>query len=223
MLIVLASSGTFYFKYFNFIQKNNLLSAAIANPYPPGSGTLALNDPLSDNSLGYFWGEATDSGGASCGFSKGAYDVLLSQQHNYRYCPASTTNFRNFAYEVQMTIVQGDASGIIFRVNDTNHTFYFFNVQSQGDYALVVSNGVRTNILASGNVSDTSITFNSGLAQANMLGVVAMNSQITLYVNHQSVATLTDTTYNQGEVGVAVLDNNNPTEAVFTNAKVWTF
>ncbi len=221
VLIVLASSGTFYFKYFNFIQKNNLLSAAIANPYPPGSGTLALNDPLSDNSLGYFWGEATDSGGA-CGFSKEAYDVLASQQDINHYCAAGTTNFSNFAYEVQMTIVQGDEAGIVFRVNDTNHTYYFFRIDSQGNYALVVYNGVSDNIRTSGNVSDTNTPFNTGLAQANLLGVVAMNSQITLYVNHQSVATLTDTTYSQGEVGVAVFENTNPTEAVFTNAKVWT-
>jgi hypothetical protein len=223
VLIILASSGIFYFKSFNFIQKNNLLNAAIANPYPPGSGTLALNDPLSANSLGYFWSEGTDSG-ASCSFSKGAYDVLSSQQGRYRYCVASTTNFSNFAYEVQTTIVQGDEAGIVFCVNDTNHTYYFFGIDSQGNYTLGAYNGIQTNILQSGNTSATNTPFNTGLAQANLLGVVAINSQITLYVNHQSVTTpLTDTTYSQGEVGVAVLDNTNPTEAVFTNAKVWTF
>jgi len=41
-------------------------------------------------------------------------------------------------------------------------------------------------------------------------------------VNHQSVGSVSDSTYSQGEIGVAVYDNTNLTEAVFTNAKVWT-
>ncbi len=95
LLIVLVSSGVFYFKYFNFIHKISLLDAGIANPYSPGTGTLALNDPLTDNSLGYFWGEENDSGG-SCGFSIGAYHVLLSQQGQSHYCPAWRNKLQQF-------------------------------------------------------------------------------------------------------------------------------
>jgi eukaryotic-like serine/threonine-protein kinase len=218
LLIVLVSSGVFYFKYFNFIHKISLLNAGIANPYPPGTGTLALNDPLTDNSLGYFWGEGGDSNGGNCGFTSSAYLATVSTSGEYHYCTAASTSLGNFAYEVQMTIAQGDQAGIVFRVNDTNHTFYFFHIDSQGNYALDIHNINCCSTLKSGN---TAINTTSG--QSNILGVVANGSQIDLYVNHQKIDSVTDTTYSQGEVGVAAYDSTNPTEAIFTNAKVWTF
>ncbi len=114
-----------------------------------------------------------------------------------------------------MTIVQGNQAGLVFRVNDTNHTFYFFHIDSQGNYALDIygSNGSTT--LISSTITTP--------GQSNVLGVVANGLQISLYVNHYLIDTVTDNTYSQGGIGVAVLDRNNSTEAVFTNAKVWTF
>jgi serine/threonine protein kinase len=214
LLILLISSGIFYFKYFNFIHKISLLNAGTANPYPPGLGALALNDPLSDNSLGYFWSEETDPGG-SCDFIGSAYHAIISALGTYHYCPAGATSFSNFAYEVQMTIVQGNQAGLVFRVNDTNHTFYFFHIDSQGNYALDIygSNGSTT--LLSSTITTP--------GQSNVLGVVANGPQISLYVNHYLIDTVADNTYSQGEIGVAVSDSTKLTEAVFTNAKVWTF
>jgi hypothetical protein len=178
---------------------------------------LALNDPLADNSLGYFWSEKNDSAG-SCGFSEGAYHVLLSQQGQAHYCPAGTTNFSDFAYEVQTTIVQGEQSGIVFRVNNTNHTFYFFHIDNQGNYALDIYNQNVSTTLLSDNTP-----INSGSGQSNILAVVVNGSQIVLYMNYLPINNIIDTTYSQGEVGVAVSDSTNPTSAIFTNAKVWTF
>ena len=218
LLLVLVSSGVFYFKYFNFIHKISLLNAGIANPYSPGTGTLALNDPLNDNSLGYFWSEGNDSSEA-CSFIGNTYYALISSSGHYHYCFPLTINFSNFDYEVQVTLVQGDEAGIVFRVNDTNHTFYFFHVDNQGNYALDVYNQGSPSTLKSGS----SPAINQASGQANVLGVVANGSQINLYVNHQQVDSVTDSTLSQGEVGVAVSDNTNTTEATFANARVWTF
>ncbi len=46
------------------------------NPYPPNTGTLVLNDPLTDNSRGYKWDESSFSGTDSCGFTNGAYHIV---------------------------------------------------------------------------------------------------------------------------------------------------
>ena len=217
VLIVLGSSGVFYF---NFIHKNSLLNAGITNPYAPGTGTgtLALNDPLSDNSLGYFWGESGDTTG-SCGFVDGAYHAIARISGTNHYCSASTTNFSNFAYEVQMTIIQGDYAGIVFRLNDTNHTFYYFRIGIDGSYAFDIYSSNGNSTLKSGPNS----AIHNGLNQTNVIAVVADGSQIYLHVNLQLIDSVTDNTYSQGEVGVAVYDSTNPTEAVFSNARVWTF
>jgi len=57
----------------------------------------------------------------------------------------------------------------------------------------------------------------------NLIAVVAKGNSITLYVNGQNIGSVSDSTYSQGEIGVAADDVSNPTEVVFSNAKVWTF
>ncbi len=218
LLIVLVSSGVFYFKYFNFIHRISLLNAGIVNPYPPGSGTLALNDPLRDNSLGYFWSEEADNAGG-CNFTGGGYQISISTQSLSYYCPAGASNFSDFAFEVEVRIISGDYAGIIFRVNDTNKAYYYFRIGSDGSYVLDNWNDNNLTILTSG----TNSAITRGSNQSNLLAVVTNGNQIMLYVNHQSMGSVSDSTYSQGEIGVAVYDNTNPTEAVFTSAKVWTF
>src|SRR5260370_10715853 len=93
--------------------------AANPNPYPPGGGTLALLDPLSDNSKGFGWSENS----TNCAFTGRAYHVIAPDAHLFAYCAARTTNFVNFAYEVQMKIIKGDVGGIIVRANSTNNNF----------------------------------------------------------------------------------------------------
>jgi hypothetical protein len=95
LLIVVGSLGFFYFSYFNYVQRIFLLNTAPQNPYA-ANGTIALNDPLRDNSNGYSWAEGSNSYG-TCQFTRGAYQVSISQG-KYEYCNAST-DFSNFACE----------------------------------------------------------------------------------------------------------------------------
>lgn len=219
LLVVLSSAGFFYFKYDNFLHKIILLNAGITNPYPPNTGTLALNDPLSDNSNGYFWPEGNGSVGGKCEFTGGAYHITTSTNENYHYCTAGTTNFSNFAYQVQMTIVQGYGGGIVIRTDVASGTHYYFHISNDGSYALDIYNKNNViNTLTSGSNS----AINTGLNQSNQIAVVANGSSIDLYVNNQHIDSVSDSTYSQGEVGVAASSNGSQTEVVFSNAKVWT-
>lgn len=71
------------------------------------------------------------------------------------------------------------------------------------------------NYLTSGLLN---VTVN-GLGQSNTIAVVANGSTIDLYVNSQKVDSVNDSTFSQGYVGVAA---STSTEAVFSNAVVWT-
>ena len=218
LLVVLSSAGFFYFKYDNFLHKIILLNAGIANPYPPNTGRLALNDPLSDNSNGNFWGE-WNKGAAICTFSGGVYHASTSQSGLFQVCTAATTNFNNFAYQVQMTVIEGSYGGVVFRTDDANGNFYYFQFGIDGSYAIqIFNNNHYISTLKSGSNS----AINSGLNQSNLLAVVANGGTIDLYVNDQHIDSISDSTYSQGEIGVAAFDYTNPTEVVFSNAKVWT-
>ncbi len=204
LLVVGASVGVFFFTRSN--QQN---------PYPP-YGTLALDDPLNDNSRGYNWLDI-GGGAGSCAFTGGAYHVDALQQGSNHFCKASP-NFRDSAYQVQMTIVNGDAGGIGFRSDTTKGNGYLFIISQDGRYGLYLFANSSSVLLRGG--SNTAI--NTGLNQSNLVAVVANGSTIDLYVNNQKIDGVTDNTYSQGQFGVGALDLNSPTEVVFSNAKVWT-
>ena len=205
LLVVVGSVGLFYFTRSN--QQN---------PSPPHR-TLALDDPLSDNSHGYKWDENSDNSG-TCAFMGGTYHVNAIQHNNSKGCASSSSNFSDFIYQVQMTIVKGDGGGISFRFDNTNFSGYYFFIDKLGDVQLWIFNNGNFGQL----LSDYSTAVNTGLNQSNLLEVVANGSTIDLYVNNKKIDSVSDSSYSQGQIGVFAADNNGPTEVVFSNAKVWT-
>jgi hypothetical protein len=206
LLIAVGSSvGVFYFTRSN--QQN---------PYPP-YGTLALDDPLSDNSHGYNWHDSGDSSG-TCAFTGGAYHVNALQQGSNHSCIASR-NFSDFAYQVKMTIVKGFAGGIIFRDDDTKGVFYLFGIGYDGGYQLDFVNAGNFQILRTRGPGTAT---NAGLNQSILLAVVAHGNTIDVYVNNKNIDSVNDSSATQGQIGVFESDLDGTTEVVFSNAKVWT-
>jgi len=56
-----------------------------------------------------------------------------------------------------------------------------------------------------------------------LIAVVANGSHLDMYVNQQNIASVNDSTYSQGLVGFVAENDSGPSEAVFSNAKVWKF
>jgi eukaryotic-like serine/threonine-protein kinase len=187
------------------------------NPYPPDSGTLALNDPLSDNSKGYAWEEGQPYSGTTCAFTGGAYDVSITQQ-GIAPCTATSTDFSNFAFQVQMTLIKGAAGGIIFRINGPK--YYYCYIHQDGSYgcSLYVDATSTPKVLVSGSSS----AIKTGLKQSNLIAVVANSNNIKLYANGQLITSISDNSYSHGAIGLVAEDDSSPAEAVFSNAKVWT-
>jgi hypothetical protein len=191
-----------------------------ANPY---GGTLVLNDPLRDNSLGH-WYQGSDS--VSSGkFTGGAYHASFSPgprtgASTAISCTASV-DFRNFAFEVQMTIIKGDFGVILFRATHNTTGGYQFVVGQNGMYILRYWQNLTAKILVGPTLSSV---IHPGLGQTNLIAVVAEGSTIRLYVNHLQIASVTDSTYSHGSIGLfadTYISREHPTEVVYSNAKVW--
>ena len=191
--------------------------STVKNPYSPHTGNLALNDPLKDNSKGYRWDVGTFGNGKSCSFAGGSYHVGVSIQGRVFACNAEAVTFSNLTYEVQMTILKGDRGGIFFRQVGTQGPYYYFSIKIDGSYELDSFNGKTSNVLQRG----ISPAVKRGLNQPNLLAVVAQGSSIDLYVNGQSTLHISDSTSNNGLIGVAADATDQPAEVVFTNARVW--
>ncbi len=198
-------------------------AAVIAhNPDPYAGGTLALYDPLHDANSSPNWSTGSDNQGGSCAFTGGAYHVSESNLGTAYECFNSSSDFSNFAYEVQMQIMKGDAGGLLFRANTTNNTNYIFYVGQDGSYELLVCPSKTCHDLVKSSISSV---IRQGLGQTNTVAVLVQGNTITLYVNNQKITSVTDSTLSHGEIGVVAspfTTGGHATDVAYSNAKVWT-
>jgi hypothetical protein len=133
-------------------------------------------------------------------------------------CFGSKTDFSNFAFEARMTILKGDAGGLVFRADSNGSKYYEFEVNKNGHYGFYEYTALDNNVTgASGQISG----FHAGAAQSNLIAVKAQGDTITFYNNYHFITTVTYYDFSKGQIGFEASSNTNPTELVFTNAKVW--
>jgi hypothetical protein len=193
--------------------------AANPNPYPPGGGTLALLDPLSNNNQGYGW-DTGNSGNGACTFTGGAYQISTPKTQYFYFCATHLRTYSNFAYEVQMKVLKGDCGGLIIRADTNSGKLYLFEICQDGSYNFYVNRDFNGNMTNLSNGPSSAIK--AGLNQSNTIGISAQSSTLTLYVNKQKIASVTDGSYSQGSIGLVVDAYNNPSTVAFNNARLWT-
>lgn len=181
------------------------------------SGTPVLHSSLVYPDR-YNWDTYNTTDGGGCSFTAGALHASVFSKGFYVPCFAHATNFSNFVYQVQVTIHEGDAGGIVFRADDANSRFYLFRIGRDGFYSLYVSNDDKHNLPIA---YDSSTAIKTAQNQPNLLTVVAQGDIFYLYINKQYVGSAHDNSYSAGEIGVFAGDNNNRTDVSFSNAQVW--
>jgi eukaryotic-like serine/threonine-protein kinase len=174
------------------------------------SGTPVLDDSLASASANHW--DASTSG--SCNYIGGAYHAKITKTGYFSQCYAQSTQFRNFAFQIDMTAISGaqkDGGGIIFRA--TNNENYRLHVAIDGSYDLVNQESSLLN--------GSSPAIKTGLNQTNTLTIIAREQHISLYINQQYVADVNGGPTITGKIGVMAVCWTQPTEMVFHNAKVW--
>lgn len=128
-------------------------------------------------------------------------------------------SFSNFAFQVQMTIINGPSGGLVFRADGSLSQYYIFGITTSGVCSLT---------LVEENLKGRTLNFNSSSAikigpnQSNLLTVVARGSNIYLYVNKLFMASVHDSAYSSGQVGLTATSFANPSaDVAFSNAQVW--
>jgi hypothetical protein len=175
------------------------------------SGTPVISDPLT-SSNGSIWYHYDGSNG-SCTFLKGAFHIKVFVKASNNACFASNSLFNNLAFQAQMTIIKGDAGGLLFHIGQG---FYLFLVNRDGSYSLYLDIGIFA-VLTTGNSS----VINKGLNRSNLLTVVAFDGDIYLYVNKHPVAHTFDSTFSSGQLALFGESATDLTDVAFNNAQVW--
>ncbi len=181
------------------------------------SGTPAFSSTLIEQDAAN-WSNYDAVGGGGCAFFNNALHASVSQSHTYVPCFAQVSNFSNFAFQVQMTILKGDGGGLVFRANEANVQLYLLRISHDGLFGISVSHDRKT---ITPILDDNNGAIKTG-NQMNLVTVITRNSTISIYVNKQFVGTVNDATYTAGEIGVFAYDGSKSTDVAFNNATVWT-
>src|SRR5206468_579422 len=102
------------------------------------------------------------------------------------------TIYNNFAFEVNMTISQGDCGGITMRSESNSEYLYWFKLCQDGRYSFYK---YTTNSDAIIKIDGSTSEARTGTDQSNVIAVVANNGYFDLYVNGQKINSDTDTDY----------------------------
>jgi len=206
------------------IMQTGIFTSLQADPYPPYKGQLVLNDTLHAQNSNENWQEGLNDQQASCVFAQQGYVAFQPLAGHFHACVAQKTDYTNFAYEVVMTIEQGEFGGIVFRSEDSiDDHFYLFRIHTDGSYWLYrfIDRNIDHAILLQHSSTQA---FHTGSGKSNLIAVVAQGSSLTLYVNRQQVCELQDAGYTHGQIGVLAGSlQQAPSQALYEQAKVWTW
>ncbi len=120
-----------------------------------------------------------------------------------------------------MKIIKGDTGGISFRWN--LNVGYEFYITPEGSYTLFSHDPDPYSNTSTILLNGSSSAISTGLNQSNLIAVLAQGNTITVYVNNQYIGRVVDNTYSKGGIGASASAFINPTEVLYSNAKVWTF
>jgi hypothetical protein len=184
------------------------------------SGNPAITDPLSKQS-NTNWDLYDAEGGGGCAFTNGTLHSSIQTKGFYVPCLAQGSNYANFALEVDVTVVKGEAGGMIFRSDDKTANSYALYISTDGYYYL----NLRKNDQGQTLHSRASTAIHKGEGQSNTLTLIARGSDLSIYINKQFVLTTNDTSLTSGRIGLAGIlfkeSTAAETDAAFKNLHVW--
>src|SRR5437660_387294 len=61
----------------------------------------------------------------------------------------------------------------------------------------------------------------AGLDQMNVIKVKVVGDRITMFLNNNSVDSIQDDAYSEGQIGLEAGNHGNATDVKYTNLKVW--
>jgi transcriptional regulator with XRE-family HTH domain len=200
-------------------------------PRPFGqSWPQTLNDPLMANDYDPAWLMTQNPPAAPgptfgiCDFSPISHTYQL-QTFGANYCNYGSGTehpWTDLVYSVDLSIRQGTWGGLVFRVHQGKH--YYFYISTTGTYGLLVhqsiNGGIDTNI-----VSGYSVAIHQGINQWNTLLVAARGPSFQLWINGQYVASAVNSIATTGTIGVGASYGDGSgmpfTEVWFRHAQVW--
>lgn len=182
-------------------------------------GPNQQGDSLQSSNTGFNWDTINAPSGVSCAYSQGAYHAGDPKSNDFSVCfEHQYSTLTDFACQVSMTIVKGDIGGVAFRADPVSGTYYYFYIDTKGNYGLALVNSFTQEPPLDQGFSSA---IHTGLNQANLVAVVVKGNDIMVFVNMQLILHTTDSSNTVGNIGVVGQDVNNATDVSFSDMQIW--
>lgn len=210
----------------SYLQPTRSLSS-MPSPTPiPGSvtsglytpGQILFSDDFSNSNSG--WDQSTDETG-STGYVDDQYRISISTP-NYYYWSNPGLSYGDVIVEVEAKLESGSSQndiGIICRLTDNNN-FYFLTISSDGYYQIAKFKDGKEEF-----VGMEEYGFNSDVIKENDTNLVrgeCIGNELVLFANNSELARVTDSDFQQGDVGLIAGTYEEPDMSVlFDNFKIY--
>ena len=166
----------------------------------PQEGQVILNDDFSSPK----WGISTDTN-SSVKYTNEALQMVVYAKNYFVWSMPNDTDYENIHIDVTAISNNTDpttAFGIMCHQQASNDAFYYFAVTPAGQYAIAKASSAQHDVI----LSDNGKFENSDLVKANAasyrIGADCGNGTLTLYVDDQQIASVSDGSYTKGGVAL---------------------
>jgi len=164
------------------------------------------------------WGTGTDSD-SSVEYSSGGLNMQIFTKNYFVWSTPNDEDYENVHIEVTVLNNGTDSTtafGILCHQQTVNDSFYYFAITPGGEYAIAKAALAQTDVfLTNGDqwAQSDVITKN---ASSYKVGADCGNGSLTLYVDGQQIASVSDATYVNGGVGVLAWSGEKASSANVT-------
>lgn len=156
-----------------------------------------------------------------CVFKEDGYHVREYTRTLTQECLTHRSYQGDFAFQVEMAILDGNGGGLIIHSIDARYS-YHFAIDRDGSYSLTIGS-----MPASGDdvASTESSAIGTGVQQKNILTVISRRERLSFYINGTYVDQIRDYRPLSGDIGMfATRYQDGPAvELLCRNAKMWEF
>ena len=168
----------------------------------PDQGDVLLDDDFSSEQ----WGTGTDTD-SSVEYAGEALQMIVYTKNYFVWSTPDDVDYENIHLEVTVTNNDTDpttAFGIMCHQQITSDAFYYFAITPAGQYAIAKASIASKDVFLTNNDQWEYSDFVQANAASYRIGADCGNGTLTLYVDGNQVASVTDASYTNGGVALFV-------------------
>ncbi len=187
-----------------------MMGGGVNTPASTSGAQTLLSDDFSSSK----WGTGTNSD-SSIEYADNALHMVVQKKNWFVWSTPNDQSYQNV--HIEATVINNGtdettAFGIICDKQPGGNSFYYVGVTPVGQYAIVKSSAGKSDVFLTGDnqwVASDAIAKN---ASSYRVGADCGNGTVTLYVDGRQVASVSDSTYTSGGVGLFTWSGENATK-----------